>query len=51
MVQLFSHHPQDYELGGAWDSLELPLQCPRGEGRELPTAGTGEAIRTRCPAR
>ncbi len=51
MVQQFSHHLKDYELGEAWDSLELPLQCPRGEGPELPTAGAGEAIRTRSPAR
>ncbi len=49
MVQQFEHHPQDYDQWPAWDSLELPVLCLRGEHSDLLLAETAEAMRTRGP--
>ena len=49
MVQQFVHHPSDYEQWEAWDSLQLPVLCLRGETSDLLLADTAEAMRTRGP--
>ncbi len=49
MVQQFIHHPQDYQLWDAWDSLDLPVLCLRGEDSDLLLAETAEAMRSRGP--
>lgn len=49
MVQQFEFHPQDYDQWAAWDSLDLPVLCLRGEHSDLLLTETAEAMRTRGP--
>ncbi|MBT9503485.1 MAG: alpha/beta hydrolase [Burkholderiaceae bacterium] len=49
MVQQFIQHPNDYDLWEAWDSLDLPVLCLRGESSDLLLADTAEAMRQRGP--
>jgi pimeloyl-ACP methyl ester carboxylesterase len=49
MVQQFIHHPDDYELWDAWDTLEIPVLCLRGEHSDLLLPETAEAMRERGP--
>jgi pimeloyl-ACP methyl ester carboxylesterase len=49
MVQQFVHHPADYLLWDAWDTLALPVLCLRGEASDLLLAETAEAMRARGP--
>lgn len=49
MVRQFIAHPQDYDLWDAWDSLNLPVLCLRGEDSDLLLAETAEAMRQRGP--
>lgn len=49
MVQQFIHYPDDYEIWEAWDSLELPVLCLRGEASDLLLVETAEAMRSRGP--
>ena len=49
MVQQFVHHPQDYEQWEAWDRLDLPVLCLRGEHSDLLLPVAAEAMRTRGP--
>jgi pimeloyl-ACP methyl ester carboxylesterase len=49
MVQQFEHHPDDYEQWDAWDSLDLPVLCLRGEDSDLLLPETAEAMRQRGP--
>ena len=49
MVQQFVHNPRDYEQWAAWDTLELPVLCLRGESSDLLLADTAEAMRVRGP--
>jgi len=49
MVRQFIDHPDDYELWEAWDSLQLPVLCLRGETSDLLLAETAEAMRVRGP--
>ncbi len=49
MVQQFVHHPDDYELWTAWDSLDLPVMCLRGAHSDLLLPQTAEAMRQRGP--
>ena len=49
LVQQFEHHPDDYELWAAWDQLDLPVLCLRGEDSTLLTAETAQAMRERGP--
>ncbi len=49
MVQQFEHHPQDYDQWAAWDGLDLPVLCLRGESSDLLLPETAEAMRTRGP--
>lgn len=45
----FTHHPDDYALWSAWDQLDLPVLCLRGEDSTLLTAETAQAMRERGP--
>ncbi|KQY87207.1 MULTISPECIES: alpha/beta fold hydrolase [Roseateles] len=49
LVQQFEHHPDDYALWAAWDELDLPVLCLRGEDSTLLTAQTAQAMRERGP--
>jgi len=49
MVQQFIHHPDDYELWGAWDTLDLPVLCLRGADSDLLLRETADAMRQRGP--
>lgn len=49
MVMQFTHHPGDYELWDAWDGLDLPVLCLRGEHSDLLLADTAEHMRQRGP--
>jgi pimeloyl-ACP methyl ester carboxylesterase len=49
MVQQFIHHPNDYELWAAWDTLDLPVLCLRGAESDLLLRETADAMRQRGP--
>ncbi len=49
MVQQFIHHPDDYEIWSAWDTLDLPVLCLRGAESDLLLPETAEAMRRRGP--
>jgi pimeloyl-ACP methyl ester carboxylesterase len=49
MVMQFTHHDDDYVLWDAWDSLELPVLCLRGETSDLLLPEVAEQMRRRGP--
>jgi len=49
MVMQFTHHDNDYLLWDAWDSLDIPVLCLRGESSDLLLADTAEQMRQRGP--
>ena len=49
MVQQFVHHPTDYDQWEAWDALDIPVLCLRGESSDLLLRETAEAMRNRGP--
>ena len=49
MVMQFTHHPDDYTQWEAWDTLDLPVLCLRGETSDLLTVEIAEAMRQRGP--
>ena len=49
LVQQFVYHPGDYDQWAAWDSLDLPVLCLRGETSDLLLPQTAEAMRSRGP--
>ena len=49
MAQQFEHHPDDYELWPAFDSIDVPVLCLRGADSDLLLAETAEAMRDRGP--
>jgi pimeloyl-ACP methyl ester carboxylesterase len=49
MVQQFVHHPHDYDQWEAWDAVEVPTLCLRGEDSDLLLADTAEQMRKRGP--
>lgn len=49
MVMQFVHHPDDYDLWDAYDSLDIPVLCLRGEHSDLLLAETAEEMRSRGP--
>jgi pimeloyl-ACP methyl ester carboxylesterase len=49
MVMQFTHHPDDYAQWDAWDSLDIPVLCLRGETSDLLLADTAEQMRQRGP--
>jgi pimeloyl-ACP methyl ester carboxylesterase len=49
MVQQFVHHPGDYDQWDAYESIEVPTLCLRGESSDLLLAETAEEMRRRGP--
>ena len=49
MVMQFTHHADDYALWDAWDSLDIPVLCLRGEHSDLLLPDTAEQMRRRGP--
>lgn len=49
MVMQFEAHPRDYDQWDAYDAIEVPVLCLRGETSDLLLAETAEAMRTRGP--
>ncbi|HMA89909.1 MAG TPA: alpha/beta hydrolase [Burkholderiales bacterium] len=49
MVMQFVHHPHDYDLWEAWDAIDVPTLCLRGERSDLLLADTADEMRKRGP--
>ena len=49
MVLQFTHHPRDYDQWEAWDAIDVPTLCLRGEASDLLLADTAEEMRKRGP--
>jgi pimeloyl-ACP methyl ester carboxylesterase len=49
MVMQFTHHPGDYDQWEAWDAIEVPTLCLRGETSDLLPPEVAEAMRSRGP--
>ncbi len=49
MVMQFTHHDNDYGLWDAWDTLDLPALCLRGESSDLLLPEVAEQMRSRGP--
>ena len=49
MVVQFTHHPDDYAQWEAWDALDLPVLCLRGEQSDLLLPEVADAMRSRGP--
>ena len=49
MVTQFTHHDDDYRLWDAWDALDIPVLCLRGEHSDLLLRETTEQMRQRGP--
>jgi pimeloyl-ACP methyl ester carboxylesterase len=49
MVMQFTHHPDDYAQWDAWDGLDLPVLCLRGEQSDLLLPDVADAMRSRGP--
>lgn len=49
MVLQFTHHPRDYDLWEAYDAIDVPVLCLRGETSDLLLPETAEAMRSRGP--
>ena len=49
MVLQFTHHPRDYDQWEAWDAIDVPTLCLRGEASDLLLAETAEEMRKRGP--
>jgi pimeloyl-ACP methyl ester carboxylesterase len=49
MVMQFLHHPRDYDQWDAYDAIDVPTLCLRGESSDLLLAGTADEMRKRGP--
>ncbi|TAN55428.1 MAG: alpha/beta hydrolase [Betaproteobacteria bacterium] len=49
MVLQFEHHPRDYDQWEAWDSIDVPTLCLRGESSDLLLPEVAEEMRQRGP--
>jgi pimeloyl-ACP methyl ester carboxylesterase len=49
MAMQFSTYPNDYDQWDAWDSLDLPVLCLRGETSDLLPVAVTEGMRQRGP--
>jgi pimeloyl-ACP methyl ester carboxylesterase len=49
MVLQFSHHPNDYDLWQAWDAIDVPTLCLRGENSDLLLPDVAQEMRRRGP--
>jgi pimeloyl-ACP methyl ester carboxylesterase len=49
MVMQFLHHEHDYDQWDAYDAIDVPTLCLRGESSDLLLADTADAMRKRGP--
>jgi len=49
MVLQFTHYPHDYDQWEAWDAIDVPTLCLRGETSDLLLPEVAEAMRSRGP--
>jgi len=49
MVMQFLHHPHDYDQWDAYDAIDVPTLCLRGESSDLLLADTADEMRKRGP--
>jgi pimeloyl-ACP methyl ester carboxylesterase len=49
MVLQFTHHPHDYDQWEAWDAIDVPTLCLRGEASDLLLPEVAEEMRKRGP--
>lgn len=49
MVMQFSHHPHDYDQWEAWDAIDIPTLCLRGESSDLLLPEVADEMRSRGP--
>jgi pimeloyl-ACP methyl ester carboxylesterase len=49
MVMQFERHPRDYDQWEAYDAIDAPTLCLRGETSDLLLPGTAEQMRQRGP--
>ena len=49
MVMQFVHHPRDYDQWEAWDAIDVPTLCLRGESSDLLLAETADEMRKNGP--
>jgi len=49
MVMQFVHHPADYDQWEAWDRVDVPTLCLRGESSDLLLAEIADEMRKRGP--
>lgn len=49
MVLQFTHHPRDYDQWDAWDAIDVPTLCLRGEASDLLLPEVAEEMRSRGP--
>ena len=49
MVMQFTQHPRDYDQWEAWDAIDVPTLCLRGESSDLLLPEVAEAMRSRGP--
>lgn len=49
MVQQFTHHPRDYDQWDAWDAIDIPTLCLRGESSDLLLPEVADEMRSRGP--
>jgi pimeloyl-ACP methyl ester carboxylesterase len=49
MVLQFEHYPADYDQWDAYDAIDIPVLCLRGESSDLLLPETAEAMRSRGP--
>jgi pimeloyl-ACP methyl ester carboxylesterase len=49
MVLQFTQHPRDYDQWEAWDAIEAPTLCLRGEASDLLLPEVAEEMRSRGP--
>jgi len=49
MVMQFTHHPDDYDQWEAWDAIDVPTLCLRGETSDLLLPEVADEMRVRGP--
>ena len=49
MVLQFTEHPRDYDQWEAWDAIDVPTHCLRGENSDLLLPEVAEEMRSRGP--
>ena len=49
MVMQFTHHPRDYDQWEAYDRIDVPMLCLRGETSDLLLPETADEMRKRGP--